>query len=67
MKKFVLAGLGLFLMAGFLPASVQEVNSHVECFGTTCGFVGCIESNRELTNQERLGIYDLIEEFMCED
>ncbi len=69
MKKLVLVGIGLFMMVSFSQTSAKQeaTQSHVECFGTTCGFVGCVESSREFTNKERLALYDLLEEVMCEN
>lgn len=66
MKKLVLVGIGLFMMAGFLPAKEHATNSHIECFGTTCGFTFCADYGRDLTNDERLWVYDTAEMIFCD-
>ena len=67
MKNLVLAGIGSFMMAGFLPASVQGVNTNIECFGTTCGVTYCTPPlPREMDNKERAFVYDLAEMLFCD-
>lgn len=53
-------------MAGFLPAKELAVESHTECFGTTCGVTFCGDYGRDLTNAERLWIYDTAEAIFCD-
>lgn len=65
MKNLVLAGIGSFMMAGFLPAKETKTQTTVECFFTTCGTKTCYEFPRDLTNKELLVIYDDLEADHC--
>lgn len=68
MKKLVLAGIGLFMMAGFLPAKSNDVMTENNvAFG--CIFITCLEMT---VCDESLGdadfaasISDNIEEVIC--
>mgnify|MGYP001449014178 FL=1 len=65
MKKTMLIGASLFMMAGFLPAKGLSTTNAVECFASTCGVVECYEFPRELNNNERLVVYDSHEASTC--
>lgn len=65
MKKLMFIYVGLFMMSGFLSAEKQAEKSHVECFATTCGISFCVDYGHDLTNDERLWIYDTAEAILC--
>lgn len=67
MKKLILIGASLFMMAGFLPAKDNAVSSNIECIGSTCGAVICFDYGRELTNNERAWFSDTMEQFICDN
>ena len=63
MKKLVLAGIGLFMMAGFLPAKSNDV-----AYG--CVFITCIEKtvcNEALGNAEFAADFsEAMEAMLCD-
>lgn len=65
MKKLILAGIGLFMMVGFLQAKETKTQETAECFFTTCGTRTCYLFPRDLSNKELLIIYDDLEANHC--
>lgn len=53
-------------MTLFLPAKDHDLESHVECFGTTCGETICFDFGRILTNEERAWVSDVSEVMLCD-
>ncbi len=58
--------VSLFTMTLFLPAKDHDLESNVECFGTTCGETICFDFGRILTNEERAWVSDVSEVMLCD-
>lgn len=54
MKKILFIGISVFIMAGLLPAKVQNTTTAIECIGSTCDITKSYEFTRELDTQEQM-------------